>query len=197
MPMINLIKEQRLVAQKRERQVQMAVMGTLGVGALCLIATAGLMLDAARLNIQAAVLEKQQKDLEPMLAELDKNKGAIDLMQPRIKTLKEAQETTGKWEKILEHLTTNTPEGTWLTSFKSFQQDKTKPMKVSLIGISKTQDLVGELILRLEMCPELQDVSLKFTQPRFSEKGNRLDFELEASVAGTGDKDEKPKEVKG
>lgn len=196
MPLINLIKEQRLEAQRKERQVQIAMMATLGIGAVCMLATAGLMLDGARLNMKAASLEQKKKELEPLVEELNSNQDEIELLQPRIKTLQEAQTFSGKWGKILDYITTNVPQRTWLTNIKSFQQDRTKPLVVTFIGVSENNDLVGDLILRLESSEELENVKLKYTQPRMSQAGKQLEFEVEADMVGTNEEADKPKEVK-
>ncbi len=197
MPLINLIKEQRIEAQRRERQVQVALMATLGIGALCLVTTAGLMLDGARLNMRGAALEQQIKDLEPLVAELDQNKAEIAVMQPKVKTLEEAQTASAQWGRVLAHMTTNTPEGTWLTNVKAFQQDRTKPMVLTFKGVSKSQDLVGDLILRLELSPDLEKAALKYTQPRPAEGQTLTEFEVEAELVGSGEQSEEPAEVNG
>ena len=197
MPLINLIKEQRQKALKKERQVQFALMGTLGVGALCLVMVAAFMLDGARLNMRAAALEQQKRDLEPLIQELDTTTAEIERLQPRIKTLEEAQTHSAKWGRILDHLTTNTPDGTYLSTLKAFQQDRTKPLVVTMIGVSSTNELVGDLLLRLEMCEDLENVTLKYTQPRFVEGGKQLDFEIDADVVGTSENEDQVKEVNG
>lgn len=196
MPLINLIKEQRIEAQRRERQVQVALMATLGVGALCLVTTAGLMLDGARLNMRAAALEQQIKDLEPLVAELDQNKAEIAVMQPKITTLEAATKESAQWSRLLTHLTTNTPDSAWLTSVKAFQQDRTKPMVITFHGVSRSLESIGDLHLRLQTSPDLVNVKLKYAQPRPTEGEILNEFELEADLAGTGQESDEPTEVK-
>lgn len=196
MPLINLIKEQRLELQRKERKVRMAMMGTLGIATLCMVTTAGLMLDAARLNMEAAAMEQKKKELEPLVAELDANNEEIEALQPRIVSLKEATNFTAQWGRILDHMTTNVPTGAWLTSVKAFQQDRTKPLVVTFNGISQTNDVVGDLILRIESSDDLENVRLKFTQPKFSSTGKQLEFEVEADVVGTAEEVDTPKEKK-
>lgn len=196
MPLINLIKEQRLEARRKERQVRLTMLGSLGIGALCMVATAGLMLDSARLNVEASQLEQKAKELEPLVQELEANQTEIEALQPRIVSLEEATTFTAQWGRILDHMTTNVPQGAWLTSMKAFQQDRTKPLVVTFNGVSQSNDLVGDLILRIESCEELENVRLKFTQPKFSSTGKQLEFEVEADVVGTSEESEVPKEKK-
>ena len=190
MPLINLIKEQRLQAQKREQQVRIALVGTLGVGALCLLTTGALMLDGARLNVVASALEKQKAELEPKVEQLSALEQEIALLQPRKTTLETARTYSAQWGRVLSHLTQNVPEGVILTDVKTHQRDPLKPVVVTLKGLSLTQEKVGELILRVEASPEMQNVGLKYTQPRISEGRTILDYEIEGELVGTGSEDE-------
>lgn len=196
MPFINLIQEQRLAARAKEQQVRIGLMVTLGVGVVSLLGATALMFDAARLNIRAAALEQKQQDLEPMVAELDINAEEISKLQPRIKTLGEAQGFSAKWSRVLTHLTQNTPPETWLTKVSAFQQDRTKPMMVTFTGVSLTNEKVGALILRLEASEDLEAVTLKYTQPKFVDGGkDQLEFEIEAAMTGTSEEVETVEET--
>lgn len=194
MPLINLIKEQRLEAKKKEQGVQIAVMATLGIGAVCLLATAGLLLDSARLNLQAGALEAKLQELKPIVDELEANNNEIEKLQPRLDTLEAAQKDSETWVKILEHLTVNTPNQTWLNTFKAFQQDRTQPLVITLNGLSQSQEAVGEFLLRLEASEDLENVALKYTQPKFSDSGKHLEFELNADMVGTKEETSTAKE---
>lgn len=186
MPNINLIQEQRQIAKARERKTKFALMGTLACGALCVMATAAFMLDAARLNIKASALEQKKEEMKPLLEELKQNKQEVAQMQPRIKTLEEATNFTAKWGRVLDYITVNTPPDSWLLKLKAFHQDRTKPLIVTFNGVSLTHEAVGELILRLQASPEFEQVDLKYTQPKFSDNGQKqFEFEVDAAMAGT------------
>ena len=194
MPLINLIKEQRLEAKKKEQGVQIAIMATLGIGALALLATAGLLLDSARLNLQAGALEAKLEEMKPIVEQLEANNAEIEKLQPRLDTLETAQKDSATWVHILEHLTVNTPEATWLNTFKSFQQDRTQPLVITFNGLSQSQEAVGEFLLRLEASDDLENVTLKYTQPKFSDSGKHLEFELVADMVGTKEETSTAKE---
>ncbi|MDI9636608.1 PilN domain-containing protein [Kamptonema cortianum] len=196
MPLINLIQEQRQVARARERKARVALISTAGIGGLCILATGALMLDATRLHMKASALEKKEKELAPLVAELETNQETIEKLQPRIDTLTQAVLESDKWNRILNHLTTNTPPETWLTSVKGFQQDRKQPMVVTFLGVSTTQDKVADLILRLQLCAELENVQLKYTQPKVTETGTQTEFEVTADVAGTKEETIEVKEKK-
>lgn len=196
MPLINLIQEQRLVARSKQKQVQFAMLGTLALGALSVLGTVGLFLDTTRLNFQASALEQKKIELQPTLDELAANQEALETMRPRIETLDTARKDSTKWEEVLAYLTTNTPTDTWLTSVKAFKQDVTTPMILTFNGVSTKQEFVGEFQYRLGRCDELENPTLKFTQPRFSEKGQMVEFEVTADMVGTKEEEEGAKEVK-
>lgn len=195
MPSINLIQEQRLVARAQQKQVQFAILGTGGLGALLFLAAVTLFLDTTRLNLEAVALQQKADELKPTLEELDKNQEALEAYQPRIETLNAARKDSTKWENVLAYLTTNTPGDTWLTSVKAFKQDVATPMVVTFNGVSTKQEFVGDFQYRLGLCGELEHPTLKYTQPRVTEKGQLVEFEVTADMKGTKQEDD-AKEVK-
>ncbi len=195
MPTINLIKEQRLEARAVQRKLQIAMMSTMGVGALSLLATTFFLFDATRLNLQASALEQKKAELEPILAELQANTDEIEKLKPRLETLEKATKESERWERVLTHLTLNTPQQTWLSSVKAFKQDATTPMVLTFNGVSLTQESVGEFQLRLEQAADLENATLKFTQPKFSDKGRQFEFEISADLVGTKEEAEVAQEV--
>lgn len=190
MPLINLIQEQRLVARAKQKQVHFAMLGTLALGALSVLGTIGLFLDTTRLNMQAGALEQKKIELQPTLDELSKNEEALELMRPRIETLTTARKDSTKWEEVLAYLTTNTPNDTWLTSVKAFKQDVSTPMILTFNGVSSKLEYVGNFQYRIGLCDELENPTLKFAQPRFSEKGQMVEFEVTADMVGTKEEEE-------
>lgn len=195
MPNINLIQEKRFAARQKNKQIQFALLGTMAIGALSVLGTIVLFIDATRLNLQAGALEQKKLELEPTLQELAANQAALETMRPRIDTLDTARKDSTKWEVVLAYLTTNTPNDTWLTSVKAFKQDTTTPMVLTFNGVSTKQEFVGEFQYRLGLCEELEGPTLKYTQPKFSNKGQMLEFELTANMAGTVQEEETATEV--
>ncbi len=194
MPLINLIREQRLAARQREQKARTAFMATLGLGGLAVLAAGGLLLDTTRLNLEASNLEAKQKKLQPMLESLDKANKEIDRLKPRIETLETATKSTEKWKAILDHLKTDTPTGAWLTGIKSQQSDKAKPMVVTFTGMAPSNESASEFTLRLTSCAELQNPTLKSTTERTAEHSQKVyEFEVSAELKGT-EADTKTKE---
>lgn len=193
MPLINLIQEQRLAAKKNERKNQALLMTCAGVGALAFLGVGYFMFETSRLNAKADTLEQLKVKLEPTIKQVDFNNGEIAKLKPRLETLLQAQKNTEQWSKILDHLTKNTPSGTWLTSIKAAQQDKTKPLVVTVTGLSGSLEAVGMFQIRLEACEQLENASLKYTQERFADNGKQIEFEIQSELVGSKPA-EKPKE---
>jgi len=195
MPLINLIQEQRIEARSKQKQVQIALFGTMGIGALTVLGTVALLLDATRLNLYAGALEQKKIEIQPTLDELTANQDALELMRPRVDTLETAQKDSTKWEEVLAYLTQNTPPSVWLTNVKAFKQDAATPMILTFNGVSLTQEAVGDFQYRLGSCKELENPQLKYTQPRFSDKFRQFEFELSAEMVGTKEEESAAKEV--
>jgi Tfp pilus assembly protein PilN len=195
MPYINLIHEQRVEARKKQKNIQMALLGTMGLGAVSVFGAIFLFIDSTRLNLEAGALEQKKIELQPTLDELAANQAALDLMKPRIDTLQSAEKDSTRWETVLAYLTSNTPPDLWLTSVKAFKQDVTTPMVLTFNGVSTKNEHVGDFQYRLGKCEELGNLVLKYTQPKFTEKGNLLEFEVLADMKGTKEEEPQAKEV--
>ncbi|MBS1708913.1 MAG: PilN domain-containing protein [Armatimonadetes bacterium] len=196
MPLINLIREQRLAARQREQKARTALLGTLGIGGLAVLGAGALLLDTTRLNLEASNLEAKKKKLAPMLTKLDDANKEIDRLKPRIETLQKAVESTQKWSTVLNHLGSNTPTGSWLTGIKTMQTDKTKPILITFTGMAASHEAASEFTLRLTFCNELQNPALKSTTEKMAEGNKKVyEFEVTAELKGSGD-ETKSKETK-
>lgn len=187
MPLINLIYEQRQLVRQRERQVRMLVLATLGLGAMSFLAAGFYVFEAARYQVMVGGLEAKKRALDPMLKQLESNQRDQAQLEPKLTTLSSATKATEQWSKIMTHLTTNVPKSVWLNNIKCNQQpDQDGGINLSLAGYSTNHDEIGEFLLRLEACPELESVTLKFTQERLLDKGIKvLEFEVSAYLAGS------------
>ncbi len=197
MPFVNLIQEQRLEAQARERTLKTGLSVTMAIGVICLCSTGFFMFDSIRLNLLAGSLEQKKAQLEPMMKELEANKTELSKLEPRLQTLTSATTFSKSWNRILEHLATNTPDEAWLSAVKTFQSDPKTPIEVTFNGVSTTQETVGQFMLNLQASEDLENVNLKYTQPKMVEGGKQqFEFEITASIKGSGQAEDEdaPKE---
>ncbi len=185
MPLINLIQEEKLADRRMERQTRAYFFGFVGA----LIASAAsfgfLVFLTDGLQSEEGRLKAQAQKTSPLLKQITENKRLYSEFSPRVGTLQDAQAMTGRWDRILNHLTFNTPTDTWLTSVRCSQNDPTKPVEIDFVGVSAMQERVGEYMMRLQNCADLESVNLKFTQEKLTTNGKGIEFDLGAAIGGT------------
>lgn len=191
MPLINLIQEQRLAASKNERAARFFFLTFASSAALSVVALGFLTYLKESADSEESGLRAKAQKLQPILDEIDKNQADYGKLAPRVTTLENAQETTNRWNRVLAHLSTQTPTETWLTQIRASQPDLKQPVQISFIGLSSKQELIGELILRLQGSTDLKDVGLKFSQEKNVQYGSQLEFEVSAGLDGTVEEREK------
>ncbi len=196
MPYINLIEEQRAGARRNELRARVGFFTFIGVTSMSVLVYGALFLKTTALKEKEASLMFDLQRLEPLKKQIEANKLQESSLQPRLTSLQEAQQRTDRWIHILDHFTTQTPKGTWLTNVRSTMSDPSKGVMVSLTGMSTSQEPVGEFMQRVQNEPNLTGVNLKYTNEKPTLTGLAIEFELEAEVAGTAPKKSKEEEVK-
>ena len=75
-----------------------------------------------------------------------------------------------------------------------------KPIEIQFTGLGQRLQTIGEFILRLQGCKQLEAVSLKNTQEKVITTSSAIEFDVLANVVGTADeektKDEEKEETK-
>jgi Tfp pilus assembly protein PilN len=187
MPFINLIQE-HVIAGKRERKRARVALGCFVVAiAMATGANGYCILQSETLDSDIAELKKEADKHKTMLSQIDKNREEMLDLAPRLKILSNAQIMTKRWATVLDHLSKQTPPGTWLSAVRTQGSDPTKPLTLSFQGISTRQELVGEFMLRLQACAELENVNLKFTGEKIASHGKGIEFDISAELAGTAE----------
>ena len=195
MPLVNLIKEDRLAAAHKERQVRLLLIACVVIGASSFLGSGLLAFESQKLQAAGTQLVATQAKLDPYLGQVDANENSIDQMQPKIQILSDAVDQTKRWARILDHLEINMPDGVWLTSVTCTRMVQTQPITFTLKGFSTSQESVGLLILRLGLSKDLDNAQLKFTQERRTEDGKALEFEVTSDLVGTAPEAPKVKEA--
>ncbi len=194
MPFINLIEEQRQAMQRAARKTRIAFFGF----AFCLFAPllgfASLLFLTESLGADIVSLKNEVNKLEPMNSQILTNQKMLSQLTPRLTSLGDAQKTTARWSRILEHLTVNTPFTMWLTQVRSMTGgDPEKPVVTSFQGMCDRLEPVGEFILRLQASTDLEAVNLKFANEKIVTEGRGIEFEISASIVGTAEEQPKKK----
>jgi Tfp pilus assembly protein PilN len=196
MPLINLIQEQRLAARKNEQRAR-AFFLTFAVTFVAAGGAYGLVyIQDENLKSEEAKLRNQLRTNEPLIAEIEKNDAESAKLTPRLKTLEDAQLISERWNKIMRHVATQSPPNMWLTAMRATASDPTKPISLSLVGVGPFQEPIGEFMLRLQNCADLEAVTLKYTQEKILATGRGIEFEISADIVGTAEEQPKNEEEK-
>lgn len=185
MPYINLIQEQRLASQANERKSRSYFLAFVGVLSLSGVTYGFLSMESLMVNRQAENIQKQNEKNAPLAKQIEQNAKDLAELTPRLKTLEDAQTVTDRWDRILNHLATQTPSSTWLTGMRCSASDASKPIQLSFLGIATGQSPIGEFIMRLQNLKDLDNVNLRYTNEKLVSNGKGIEFQLDADLAGT------------
>ncbi|RYG88876.1 hypothetical protein EON77_00050 [bacterium] len=184
MPLINLIETRRIAARREERGVRIGLLTFCSTTAICILGYGFLFLQTEGLVQEQRTLTAAKEKLAPLLKRIDEDEKERSDLEPRLKTLGDAQKLTGRWGRIMQHMTTNTPRGAWLTSVRCVAQPD-KPVSIALGGVGQDQSEAAEFMMRLQNDPDLDNVQLNFTQEKMLDKTSAIEFEVGADITGT------------
>lgn len=191
MPFINLIQEQRLAALRLERQARISFFSFAGAA----LATVGgygflLFMNTSSAGEEARLRADRQK-LAPVVEQIEANQNQLSTLEPRLKTLEDAQLISSRWSRILAHLKHQMPPHTWLTSIRCTATDPAQPIGVSFHGMGMAQNPIAEFILRMQNAEDLENVNLRFTAEKLVQNTKGIEFEVAGTIVGTAE--QKPK----
>lgn len=194
MAVINLIAQEQQMRRQLERKTRMLGFGWLTVAGIIGAGWASLLLYGNSINAQRAQVEAQLTELRPTLQQLKQTQAQLAALQPLVSTLQNAQKDTRRWLQLFQHFSQHTPQGCYLTGAELGKRaDPKKPMEITLKGLAETQQLVGELMLRLNQHPELENVRLDYSQERaLSELTSVVEFQITAQIKGTAQTQSNP-----
>jgi len=194
MAVINLIAQEQQMRRQLERKTRLLGFGWLTVAGVIGAGWASLLLYGSSINAQRAQVEAQLTQLRPTLQQLKQTQAQLAALQPLVDTLQNAQKDTRRWLQLFQHFSQHTPQGCYLTGAELGKRaDPKKPMEITLKGLAETQQLVGELMLRLNQHPELENVRLDYSQERaLSELTSVVEFQITAQIKGTAQTQSNP-----
>ncbi len=187
MPLINLIQEQRLAQKRNEAQARSFFLVFVGSAVAAVGGFGFFWLQAEGLTREKTVLENQLQKNAPLVKQIEEYQKEYGELNPRLKTLEDAQLVSGRWGRIMTHLAQQTPKPTWLTAMRVQASDPSKPIGLSLMGVAPQQEPISEFILRLQNCNDLENVSLRYTQEKVMDKVKAVEFEVSADIVGTAE----------
>jgi Tfp pilus assembly protein PilN len=189
MPSINMIAARRAEKMRLEKQIRIALFSVVGVGAVvvCLTSYMAACIYSAGRDIQT--LDIKIRRIEPVVEKIRVNEKDIDALKPKLELLDQSRKETLLWSAVLSDLSKSMPQKTWLSNVSTTVAASTTPgtapepggKRLALKGISVSQELVGEAMLRLSSFNEFQKVDLSYTQKGGAEM-QTLDFEIAATL---------------
>jgi Tfp pilus assembly protein PilN len=187
MPVINLIQEQRLARKRNESKTRTFTFAFLGAAAASVLGFGFFFVQSAMLHAEKSRLEAQLERNAPLVKQIQEYQRLYGEIAPRLKTLEDAQMVSGRWGRIMTHISRQTPKPTWLTAMRVQANDPTKPISLSLVGVAPAQEPISEFILRMQNSKDLENVNLKFTQEKMVNTLKAVEFEVTADIVGTAE----------
>jgi Tfp pilus assembly protein PilN len=134
------------------------------------------------------VVDRELARLKPALDRLAEVEHAREALKPKLMVLGKAQGDTMKWYDVLISLKRTVPIRAWLTSL-NVEGGRDENQTVRLTGVTETQAMVGETMLRLNATRLYQAVDLHYTQSGKVGDHDTVEFEVAAHLPPV----EKPK----
>jgi Tfp pilus assembly protein PilN len=176
-----------LIAARRAEHLRL-VRITRGLTLSCLAAAGCLVgiftLNSARIihtNVSINRVEGELTKLKPTLDRIQLANQERQALRPKLLTLVNAQSATLRWYDVLDGLKRAIPPNAWLTSL-AVEGSKEAGQSVRFNGVTVSQKVVGETMLRLNEFDFYKGVDLHFTQAGKVGERNTVEFEVAAQL---------------
>jgi Tfp pilus assembly protein PilN len=186
---INMIAARRAERVRLARITRALTVATGIAGALLFTVFAGMSARILSVRFQVARVEADLVRLQPTLdriAALDRERQKL---VPKLDVLARAQGATLRWHSVLSDLHRSIPPQTWLTSL-AVERGSDDKQTIRLNGVTVSQKLVGEAMLRLNQNPLYRAIDLHYTQPGKMGERDTVEFELAAHLQPNEDSNE-------
>lgn len=185
MPNINLIAARREEKKKLERLTRQLFFGL--AGSVGILVALGLFLTARELTMSNELSEAEARmaTLQPKLDRIAQIEKDQTILQPKVQTLQDAKSETLRWRAVLQAVSQSIPGDTWLSGLST--AGNSEDTTINLAGISASQSMVGETMLRLSVHPLFDRVELKYTTTApvtAQDPVQRVSFEIGAHLRG-------------
>lgn len=189
MPSVNMIAAKRAEKKKLEEHVRIALITVLGLIAIAIGILSFMTARVYGTTHAIRNVDEELRKIQPTVEKIKDYEAQINELMPRLNLLTESRDQTLLWYRVLQNMSYSMPEQTWLTSMATKvtstagTDGKTDQITVvDLKGLSSSQRLVGEAMLRLNQAPDLDGVDLVYTQIGSATGLNVLDFNITAKL---------------
>jgi Tfp pilus assembly protein PilN len=181
---INMIAARRAERLRLARITRALSMSALVAGALVVVTFAGMSANILKIRFEISRIEAELVRLQPTLDRIAALDRRLEQLRPRLAVLDNAQEATMRWSYVMEDLKHSIPPQTWLTGL-AVERGADEAQTVRMNGITVSQKLVGEAMLRLNQNKLYRGVNLHFTQAGKIGERDTVEFELAAQLQPT------------
>jgi len=176
-----------MIAARRAERLRLArvtrILSFTVCTAAALLVTVMTVMFGRIVNVKFATarVEAELVKLQPTIERINAINRERALLQPQIAVLDDAVQNTMRWHGVMADLQRSIPPQTWLTNL-SVERQSEGEARVRLNGVTVSQKLVGEAMLRLNQNQLYNGVDLHYTQSGKVGDRNTVEFELAAHL---------------
>ncbi len=178
---VNMMSARRAEHLRMLRWVRALGLTTMVVGAGMLVVNIFVRAQIFATGASLNAVNQELSRLKPALDRLDQIQQARANLRPKLMVLDKAQSDTRRWYRVLVSLKRTVPTHAWLTSL-NVEGGRDEAQTVRLDGVTESQSMVGETMLRLNATKLYQAVDLSYTQSGKTGDRDTVQFEVAAHL---------------
>ncbi|MCX6343472.1 MAG: PilN domain-containing protein [Armatimonadetes bacterium] len=186
MPSVNMIAPRRAEKLRSERDMKRLVFAILAELVIAVVMGGWMFTSLFTTSGQISTLDAEISKLQPVVKQIMEFDTARSKLQPKLKLLNDAKSITMRWYNTLDMLTQTIPVSAYLTDLNSESKvDNTAKQTVEktglvIRGVTDSQALVGETMMRIQSIPDLANVQLHYSRSVDMPSGNGPSAEPQA-----------------
>ncbi len=186
MPSVNMIAPRRAEKLRLERDMRRLVFVILAEIVIAVVMGGWMFTSLFTTGAQISDLDAEISKLQPVVKQIKEFDTATSKLLPKLKLLNDAKSITMRWYNTLDMLTQTIPVSAYLTDLNSESKvdntAKETVEKTGLVikGVTDTQALVGETMMRIQSIPDLTNVQLHYSRSVDLPSSNGPSSELSA-----------------
>lgn len=178
---INMIAARRAERLRLARATRILSFGVCAAAVLLVAVVAVMGGRIFTVKYATAQVEADLVKLQPTIERINLINRERELLKPQIAVLDDAMRSTMRWHGVMADLQRSIPPQTWLTNVTVERQAEGQE-RLRLDGVTVSQKLVGEAMLRLNQNQLYQAVDLHFTQSGKVGERDTVEFQLAAHL---------------
>lgn len=198
MPSVNMIASKRAEKQKLEEKVRIGFMLVIGSILIALVILSFMTARVYAINRDIESIDAELLKVQPIVKQIHDYESEIKLLMPKLALLDESKQKTLQYYDVMLSLGRNLADKTWLTGVttKRVVEPSThgrsgnrEATYLNIKGISGSQSLVGETMMRLEQVPLFDMIDLEYTQSANIAETQAVEFSINLRLKELGETD--------